>query len=123
MVWYTQAMKEGEQGSFLDIIDSDPVAEPNRILYARLARVRRVQEKWARRTALRQYRLDVLAAEEHYEKIREAEYDKRLLKSELQMRVFRLDTEITDTKVELAGLISQARARIELMHDLEWQNC
>lgn len=103
-------MKEGEQSNFLAQLDSDPVAEPNRILYERLARVRRVQEKWVRRAAKRQYRLEVLATEKYYDGLREAEHNKRLVKSELQMRVFRLDTEIADMKVELAGLISQARA-------------
>lgn len=130
MVWYTQAMKEGEQGNFLAEFDSDPAMVANVVRYEREAIAEKARDKRARKQQKLEMRQDIKRKKIMFREIYAKELlsiaernRKRDIKNALQMRVFRLDTEITDMKVELAGLISQARARIVLMQDLEWQNC
>lgn len=109
-------MKEGEQGSFLDIIDVDPAMIANVLM-------QRAREKRARKIARRTFRMDWRAERARRRQLWMESLVERDTKNDLKMRIFRLDTEIADMKVELAERIFAAKARMAMVDDISWSNC
>jgi hypothetical protein len=116
-------MKEGEQGSFRNIIDADPGMIASRAAVERIALMQAAREKRARKLARKTFRMYQRAERARRRQLWMESLVERDTRNDLKMRIFRLDTEIADMKVELAERIFAAKARMAMVDDIEWGNC